>query len=674
MYKYVDEVDTPGGSFTVSFAEDSTPSIPWNANATELEAALETLPGVGDVAVSLDRSFALSEPGKPTTAMAWLVEFTTLGTPPNAGDIPLLAIDGSFLTGRSVDASVQEVSGGCCTVEVSMNGGADFTSASDTAFGTVAFRYQDKAVVLAVSPSSGPSSGGTEITVVGTGFDLPSAISPDGVFGDTPINHGVLCLFGGEHESPASRLNSTAMVCRTPQTLRMEPRTMSLALRWRGSVSPSLTAAAFTFYGDVSLGSLRPSRGSNSGGYKTTLSIGRGSFASAGVAVTCIFELQLPSNITDDSLTLEFIANAMPIAPSASLKSKGGRKRAQAWISERESYACKVPGIGDFFPRVSRDSWLYTDWGITALVSLSGNGGVDRTPPRIFTYMAKPALSKVEPTFGEHGGKTSAVVHGARFIPPPGGFGEGEILCQLGHAEPVPGVHLSETAVGCVTPPHHNIPAIMSLVIGGGHIFHETQEVLLRIPSPIIGQSLPSSSAPQYLAEDIAISGTWSLELEGFETPAMYSNVTGREMALVLSSLPNVRNATVSSGRTLFVDHRAGVMWNETSFLIYFVGRGGSIPKIRANISNLKLSQAVELFPTMGPSSGEGSDSIIPYLEPQALVNLISGGHNGNGTVCEKQVLRTRRSVLTAEVQTLTLATANPPRAEVSNCLRDCVE
>lgn len=648
MYRYVDGVDSPGGSFTLSFGGNSTMHISWNASAGLVEAALESLPQVGDVTVTVDPA-AGSVLGDLISKMAWLIEFTTLGKPPNLGDLPLLGADGSYLTGTKVSIVVEEVSTGCCAVEVSANGGADYTNVtSSEQAGTTAFRYQERAVVRTVMPSAGPAAGGTQVLVSGTGFDLPSSASSSPDLGLTPADgDGMVCVFGEQLESPAVRLNSTAVTCTSPPTSHLSSSAMSVTVRWPGSVLPSLTSAVFSYYEEVILQALDPRRGTNVGGYATIVSIASGSFAAVAINVTCTVEVRLPSNSTEGYTAREFITPAETVKRAA--LNTGSRR-----VSSEEAYACSIPGIGDFFSGVSADHWLNGDWGAIALVRLSGNGGVDRSAPETFTYIPRPSISAVEPALGEDGGGTSVIVHGARLAQPPEGFDDGEILCRFGHAPVVSAKYISDDAIACTIPQHTNVPAVLSMVVESATVFHETQEVVLRAPSPMSNQgNLVSSS----------LYGTWTLMLEGCESSTMNANATAADVSGALSALPNIENVTVSAESNVFTDPQAGLSWNETTYTVYFSARGGDIPPMSASAANLRPSSFEETLASA--VNHEENEALVLAPTPQVVVNTVKDGHDGEMVEREVQVFRTARPALLAETQTITVATGLPPTAEV---------
>lgn len=652
VYRHADGVESPGGTFTLAFEGDVSEPLPWNATAASVEEALESLPQVGDVSVvATPRHGVAAAVGQnvSTAAAAWTVEFTTVGTPANIGDLPLLEADGSFLTGTTTSVSVEEISAGCCAVQVSANGGVDFTSAGHDSSGEIisggtaaAFRYQGRAAVRSVTPRGGPTSGGTAVFLSGAGFDLPSLAT------GTDMNpSGFVCVFGGRLESPAARLDSTTVKCVSPFTPDGETGPMSVAVRWPGSVSPSTTTAAFTFYDDVVLQAVTPRRGSNVGGYTASVSIGRGSLAAAGVAdVTCAMEVRLPSNLTGGYVALNYSSPAVELS-SAQPEGYPGAVD----ISER--YSCDVPGLWDFFTGVAAEDWIDNDWGAVALVRLSGNDGADLSAPLTLAYFPRPSVDLALPALGVDSGGTSVLIHGAWLAPPEGGYDESDLLCRFGRTAPVPARHVSDGALACVSPPHANVPAVLSVLVESAQVFHATQEVLLRVPSPM--GLHPNTSL------FISRSGTWTLSLEDVGTYPLGTNVTADEMATALSALPNIRNATVAAEQRFLSDPYTGLSWNETAFSVHFAARGGDVPDLRANVSGL-LATASE-----GAAIDDVAEGVIgfPVLVPEVAVRTVETGHDGDGVVRELQVLRTNISTASAEVQTITVATGLSPTAEV---------
>lgn len=86
-----------GGSFSVEFGGYVSEDLPYDASADGVKAALEGLPGTGMV----DVNKTVLENGQNE----WFVTFRDL-----VGDVEMIAVDGSSLTGTSASIDAAEVS------------------------------------------------------------------------------------------------------------------------------------------------------------------------------------------------------------------------------------------------------------------------------------------------------------------------------------------------------------------------------------------------------------------------------------------------------------------------------------------------------------------------------------------------------------------------------------
>jgi IPT/TIG domain len=163
----------------------------------QVKAALQALPSIGDILVQppVTAAAAATAVGDVRTLA---VEFTPLGNPAHLGPQPLLIADASLLTGGSAQLAVTRATQGCCAVTVSLNGGLDWTP---ELFGIV-YHYQDFPAVTAVTPSNGPATGGTLLTVSGGAFALGHAVSC--VFVDAGV------------EVAAVRVTASSVTCVAP--------------------------------------------------------------------------------------------------------------------------------------------------------------------------------------------------------------------------------------------------------------------------------------------------------------------------------------------------------------------------------------------------------------------------------------------------------------------------
>ena len=93
-----------GGTFTLSLLGHTTEPIPANAAASTVKARIDALPNVGTVAVTRGAT--------PDAANAygreWTITFTSMPAfPKGSGDVDIMIVDDTGLTGTSVSANVK---------------------------------------------------------------------------------------------------------------------------------------------------------------------------------------------------------------------------------------------------------------------------------------------------------------------------------------------------------------------------------------------------------------------------------------------------------------------------------------------------------------------------------------------------------------------------------------
>lgn len=103
----------PTRSFTLALTPDghTTQPVPASASGNELAAALSTLPDIGAVQVSAGSLLAES-PAAPSLGRYWEVTFLLSGSPPHAGDVPLLVVGDADLRSTGGMLRVSEMTKG----------------------------------------------------------------------------------------------------------------------------------------------------------------------------------------------------------------------------------------------------------------------------------------------------------------------------------------------------------------------------------------------------------------------------------------------------------------------------------------------------------------------------------------------------------------------------------
>ncbi|CAM9286748.1 unnamed protein product, partial [Phaeothamnion confervicola] len=284
-------------------------------------------------------------------------------------------------------------------VEVTTNGGTDFT--------TDAFllEYRTALVIHSASPVSGPAGGGTDVTVVGTGFSMLEAY---------------VCRFGNV-TVVATVLNTTAAACQSPaapgRRVQLAALTVAAAADGDPIWLPEAAAAAadrgpwglpdghvaFRYYEDPHIDWLRPGHGPAGGG--TVVLIAGATFMELHDAA-CRFGSAEPS-------TARFIGAttvACTAPPLAAATAGGGGK------------------------------------GSAVPVSISLNGRDFSTGDIAFVYDPVVLVRSLLPDRGPETGGTAVAVFGDGFQNAPG------LACRFG-GEVVHATFVNEERVDCAAPP-----------------------------------------------------------------------------------------------------------------------------------------------------------------------------------------------------------------------------
>ena len=161
---------------------------------------------------------------------------------------------------------------GAVNVAVSIDGGSCFGHSVPATVGY--FRYFEPSMVIGISPRSGPETGGTVITVLGSGFsdDFPFMCSFSGA--TTPTNG----IDSKEVVIPASFLSTSRMTCIAPPAssaddLAIEKEVAIFVDFGDGVWTPipnapgdSTVTPTFTYVPSIQLTALNPDHGPTTGG------------------------------------------------------------------------------------------------------------------------------------------------------------------------------------------------------------------------------------------------------------------------------------------------------------------------------------------------------------------------------------------------------------------------
>ncbi|KAF0700134.1 Aste57867_9322 [Aphanomyces stellatus] len=411
------------GTFAVSFNGSTTGSLAYNILPADLQVALEALPSIGTVAVSQSTSL---------NSYAWQVTFLATGDPPNLGNLPLMTLDSLNLHGTSVQPLVTELQAGCCSVQVALNG-QDWTS------DVLSFRYEASMTVQRVSPSSGPLTGGTVLTLHGTNF----------------VNASMECLFGTV-TTAVSYVNASVVTCVAPP--QGMAQALFVAIQWApyGLVSVIHTVAdsqaMFQYYAPVELTSLTPAFGSLDG--TTYLRITGSNFINS-TALACAYVSYV---LAVDRQLVQTVA--------------------ARFVSSTE-IGCKAPTLTSMFP-ASASTWT-NSVSATTSISISNNGVDFTTHPSNFTSLPAFQASAITPSSGPLGGGTVATVQLA-----PVQCNPNVVRCRFGNHTPVLVSSCQANQITCRTPSHRPEPAIYTLQVTSSSLVGEIQTITTTSPSSII--------------------------------------------------------------------------------------------------------------------------------------------------------------------------------------------
>lgn len=172
---------------------------------------------------------------------------------------------------------------GAVEVAVSIDGAASFSRGSGSS--VTHFRYLEPPFVTGQSPRSGPDTGGTVITVFGTGFSKDFQFTCSFRGENSPAD-------AGEAETPAAVMSSSELTCIAPRIAsdikigeKMELVTSvdlgdGILTHVPIPVGGSRDPPSFTYVPGLQITSLTPDRGPTTGG--TVVEIGGSNFLSLG--------------------------------------------------------------------------------------------------------------------------------------------------------------------------------------------------------------------------------------------------------------------------------------------------------------------------------------------------------------------------------------------------------
>ncbi|MGE3610425.1 MAG: IPT/TIG domain-containing protein [Bacteriovoracaceae bacterium] len=180
---------------------------------------------------------------------------------PLAGGTTITVTGSSFVSGATVtvggvacaSVNVASATSLTCTTSAHAAGAVNVAVTNpdgQTATATSSFTYQNAPTVTSVSPNGGPLTGGTSVTITGTGFVSGAAVT-----------------FGSSYCTSVTVVSSTSITCTTPSNSAGAVTVTVL----NGDTQSGSAAAAFTYAAAPTISSVAPTSGFAVGGTVVTI-------------------------------------------------------------------------------------------------------------------------------------------------------------------------------------------------------------------------------------------------------------------------------------------------------------------------------------------------------------------------------------------------------------------
>jgi hypothetical protein len=322
----------------------------------------------------------------------------------------------------SISAVSPADSAGIVNITVTTPGGASATSAADK------FTYYPLPTVSSITPTAGPTAGGTTVTVTGTNFIAGASVT-----------------FGGVSATNVTVTNATTLTCQSPAG---STGAVDVVVTTTNGSSTTSTADRFTYVVLPSVSAISPNSGPIAGG--TTVAVNGTGFtaastvrfgATAGTSVNVVSTTRLTAvspagsagtvdvtvttagGTTLTSTADNFTYNAVPTVASVSP------------VSGPLSGGTRVTITGSGFTPASTvlfgsTAGSYVQYNsptsISALapasaagsvnISVTTTGGTGTSASPLYTYLPVPTVSSVSPSAGPTAGGVTVTVTGTGFV------------------------------------------------------------------------------------------------------------------------------------------------------------------------------------------------------------------------------------------------------------------
>ncbi len=474
------------------------------------------------------------------------------------------------------------------------------TTGGQTSADTVAddFTYIAALFVGAVSPTSGPSAGGTVVTITGGGFSTSGATTA--TFGTTPAT--VLC--------------SSTTTCTA--TSPAGTGTVNVRITTGGQTSAGTSLDLFTYVAGPTVSALSPASGPSAGG--TVVTITGGGFSTSG-ATTVTFGTTPATNVLCSSTTTCTATSPAGTGTASVRLTVGGQTSADTVADDFTYIAAPFvtglsptsgPSAGGTVVTITGGGFSTTSGATTVTfgttvatnvlcsstttctaTSPTGTGTVNvrittggqtsaGTSLDLFTYVAAPTVTGLSPTSGPSAGGTTVFIVGTNFTT--------ATTISFGGTAVTQGAYVSSTQFSVVSPAGTGVVDVLATTAGVTSV-NTAADDFTYIAAPTV-TSISPTSGPSTGGTVVTITGS------GFSTTAGQTGITFRSPADVTFPATNVSCATTS---TCTATSPAGT--GVVSVRIIVSGQT-SADTVADNFTYVAAPTISALNPTSGPSAG----------------------------------------------------------------------
>ena len=346
---------------------------------------------------------------------------TGFAAAPGTGAVRFGAATATYTINSNTQITATAPAGSAGTVDVTVTtvGGTSATSAADQ------FTYVSAPTVTSISPTSGPTSGGTTVTITGTNFS-----------GTTAVTFGATAATGFTVNS-ATQITATAPA--------HAAGTIDVRVTTVGGTSATSAADQFTYVAAPTVTSVSPTAGPAAGGTSVVIT---GTNLSGATAVT--FGGTAATGFTVNSAT-----QITATAPAGS------------------------PGT--------------VDVRVTTTGGTSATGAADQ-----FTYVATPTVTSISPTSGPQAGGTTVVLTGTNL--------GGATAVTFG-ATAATGFTVNSATQITATSPAGTGTVDVRITTAGGTSATSAADQFTYVPAPTV-TSISPTSGPQAGGTTVTLTGT----------------------------------------------------------------------------------------------------------------------------------------------------------------------